>query len=156
MWRECEKKKQTLQLMYTVRTVIWSWYIKRQIRFYFCLWDLKNKAEIYLVNPESVHGHIWECKNTEFVWELNWGFVKEALIRAVSIQECPLRSELPLYKTLNRIVLFGALCLLFYIICACQKKEPWMTGIWMESYGVTILVKCCCQYKLFFWNYRLV
>ena len=86
-----------------------SWYIQRQIRFHFCLWDLKNNTKIYLVNPESVHGHLWECKNTQFVWELNWGFVKADVSRAVHTQECSLR-ELSLYKTPNS--------LLFYIIWA--------------------------------------
>lgn len=40
------------------------------------LQELKNKAKIYLVHPESVQISLRECKNTELTWELKWGFVK--------------------------------------------------------------------------------
>ena len=52
-----------------------------------------------MVNPERVRGHLRECVNTEFVWELKWGFVKVVVSRAVPLQEYPLR-ELPLYAQL--------------------------------------------------------
>lgn len=40
------------------------------------LQELKNKAKIYLVHPESLQISLQECKNTELAWELKWGFVK--------------------------------------------------------------------------------
>ena len=53
------------------------------------------------VNPLSVHGRLWECKNPEFVWELKRGFVIAIVSRTIHyIRECPLR-ELPLYEFAN-------------------------------------------------------
>ena len=43
------------------------------------LQELKNKAKIYLVHPESVQISLQEYKNTELAWELKWGFVKVAV-----------------------------------------------------------------------------
>ena len=43
-------------------------------------------------------GGLWECKNTEVVWELRkMGFVKAVVSRAVFLQGCPL-GELLLYN----------------------------------------------------------
>ena len=32
----------------------------------------------------------WECVNTEFDWEVKWGFEKASISRAVCLGECPL------------------------------------------------------------------
>ena len=37
---------------------------------------------------ESVH--LRECVNTEFDWEVKWGFEKASVSRAVRLRECPL------------------------------------------------------------------
>ena len=40
--------------------------------------------------------HLWECHNTEFIWELKCNFVKVAASRTVHLRQCSSR-ELPLY-----------------------------------------------------------
>ena len=58
------------------------------------------KAKIELVNPKNICSRLWGFKNTEFVWELKWGFVKAAVSKAVHLQECLLHfvRELLLYS----------------------------------------------------------
>ena len=43
------------------------------------------KAKIELVNPKNICSCLWGLKNTEFVWELKWGFVKVAVSKAVHL-----------------------------------------------------------------------
>ena len=46
------------------------------------------KAKIELVNPKNTCSRLWGFKNTEFVWELKWGFVKAVVSKAVHLWEC--------------------------------------------------------------------
>ena len=79
-------------------TAVWSWFIKINTKFRgkwdfisgVCLWELKNKALILLVNPErDPQGCLLkqECENAEFVWKLKRAFEKAAVSTAVCLQE---------------------------------------------------------------------
>ena len=46
------------------------------------------KAKIELVNPKNICSRLWGFKNTAFVWELKWGFVKEAVSKALLKSVC--------------------------------------------------------------------
>ena len=54
----------------------------------------QNKSPIFVFKSvrfrlrESVR--LQECANTEFDWEVEWGFEKASVSRAVRLRECPL------------------------------------------------------------------
>ena len=70
------------------------------MRFHFGCLKTLFKAKIELKNPKNICSRLWGLKNTEFVWELKWGFVKAAVSKAVHLQECLLHfvRELLLYS----------------------------------------------------------
>ena len=59
------------------------------------------KAKIELKNPKNICSRLWGFKNTEFVWELKWGFVKAAVSKAVHLQECLLHFVRELTSTVQ-------------------------------------------------------
>ena len=54
----------------------------------------QKKNPIFIFNSVCVRllesARLRECANTEFHWEVKWGFEKASLSRAVRLRECPL------------------------------------------------------------------
>ena len=102
-WFKCNLIKKAQSLMGTVNGIT-SYQRSFLVARDFSLWLTPKhpaaceKKTSGTVNPESIHGHLWECllrkcKNTEFVRDLKQGFVKVAIRTWNSLLR-----ELPLHQ----------------------------------------------------------